>query len=71
MDPKSPASRPLDAAAAAVMTVLCLSWGLNQVAMKLAMPEIPPLIQATTRSLGALAIIVGWMRWRGLPAVRA
>src|SRR5690606_19905931 len=59
--------RPLDPLAAVVMTVLCLSWGLNQVAIKLAIHEIPPLLQALVRSLGAGVIVFVWMRWRRLP----
>ncbi len=34
--------------------------------MKLALPEIPPFVQATVRSIGAFAIIVIWARWRGV-----
>ena len=60
-------SRPLDAVAALIMLALTLSWGLNQVSVKLALPEIPPFIQATVRSIGAFAIIVLWARWRGVP----
>src|SRR6476661_8448276 len=48
-------SRPLDAVAALIMIGVTLSWGLNQVSVELALPEIPPLIQATVRSIGALA----------------
>ena len=59
-------SRPLDAIAAAIMVGLTLSWGLNQVSVKLALPEIPPFIQATVRSIGAFAIIAIWARWRGV-----
>jgi len=59
-------SRPLDALAAAIMVGLTLSWGLNQVSVKLALPEIPPFIQATVRSIGAFAIIAIWARWRGV-----
>jgi drug/metabolite transporter (DMT)-like permease len=59
-------SRPLDAVAAAIMLALTLSWGLNQVSIKLALPEIPPFIQATVRSIGAFAIIAIWARWRGV-----
>lgn len=63
----NPAARPLDGGAAAAMVVLCLSWGLNQVAIKAAMADIPPLIQAGLRSAGALVLIAFWMRWRGVP----
>lgn len=48
------------------MLGLTLSWGLNQVSVKLALPEIPPFVQATVRSIGAFAIIVIWARWRGV-----
>lgn len=59
-------SRPLDAVAALIMLALTLSWGLNQVSVKLALPEIPPFVQATVRSIGAFAIIVLWARGRGV-----
>jgi drug/metabolite transporter (DMT)-like permease len=59
--------RPLDPLAAVIVTVLCLSWGLNQVAIKLAIHDIPPLVQALVRSLGAAIIVFAWMRWRKLP----
>lgn len=55
----SPAARPLDAAAATLAVALCLSWGFNQVAVKLALHDIPPLIQAAFRStFGALMVVV-------------
>jgi drug/metabolite transporter (DMT)-like permease len=52
------ASRPLDAVATALMIILCLSWGLNQVAIKLALPEIPPMMQGALRSFGALPLVL-------------
>jgi drug/metabolite transporter (DMT)-like permease len=60
-------TRPLDAVAASIVVVLCLSWGFNQVAVKLAIPEIPPLIQAAIRSAAATLLVAGWCRIRGLP----
>src|ERR1041385_4956856 len=48
------------------MVALTLSWGLNQVSIKLALPEIPPFIQATVRSIGAFLIIALWARYRGV-----
>jgi drug/metabolite transporter (DMT)-like permease len=45
--------------------VLCLSWGFNQVATKLAIHDIPPLMQATVRSIVAALIVVGWCKLRG------
>jgi len=60
-------ARPLDAAAILITVVLCLSWGVNQVAIKLALPEIPPLIQSAVRSAVAAGIVALWARGRGLP----
>jgi drug/metabolite transporter (DMT)-like permease len=65
--PHSPSSRPLDAIAIAVTVVLCVSWGFNQVAAKLAIHDIPPLIQGTVRSLVATPLVAAWARWRGIP----
>jgi drug/metabolite transporter (DMT)-like permease len=60
-------ARPLDAAAILITVVLCLSWGVNQVAVKLAIPEIPPLIQSAVRSAVAAGIVALWARGRDLP----
>src|SRR5262245_40625066 len=59
-------ARPLDAVAAAIVVVLCMSWGFNQVAVKLAIPDIPPLLQATIRSVIAAVLVALWARWRGI-----
>jgi drug/metabolite transporter (DMT)-like permease len=61
-----PAGRPLDAVATALMVVLCLSWGLNQVAIKLALPEIPPMMQGALRSFGALPLVFIVAQLRGV-----
>jgi drug/metabolite transporter (DMT)-like permease len=62
-------ARPLDALAAAIVLVLCLSWGFNQVAVKLALPEIPPFLQAAIRSAGGALIVTLFARWRGVRLV--
>jgi drug/metabolite transporter (DMT)-like permease len=62
----SPVARPLDAAAVALVLALCVSWGFNQVAVKLALPDIPPLIQAAFRSTFGTFLVLGWMRLRGV-----
>ena len=59
-------NRPLDAMATAVMVILCLSWGFNQVATKLAIHDIPPLTQATIRSVVAALLVAGWCRLRSI-----
>jgi hypothetical protein len=38
---KSATTRALTPAATVLAVVLCVSWGFNQVAIKLALPEIP------------------------------
>lgn len=62
--------RPLDSVGAAIVVALCLSWGLNTVAIKLTLPDVPPLIQATIRSLGALAVVVLWCAARRIPLLQ-
>ena len=58
------AGRPLDAVATGLMIILCLSWGLNQVAVKLALPDVPPLTQGALRSFAALPVVfaTAWLR---------
>src|SRR5947207_6934642 len=60
----SSAGRALTPGAVALMLMLCLSWGFNQIAVKLVLPEVPPMLQALTRSLGALPVLllIGWFR---------
>jgi drug/metabolite transporter (DMT)-like permease len=63
----APSSRPLDALAIAVTVGLCLSWGFNNVAIKLAIHDIPPLIQSSARSAIAAALVASWTKARGIP----
>ena len=58
------AGRPLSPGAIALMLMLCLSWGFNQIAVKLVLPDVPPMLQALIRSAGALPVllIIGWLR---------
>lgn len=47
--------------------VLCLTWGLQQIALKLAAPDVAPLMQLASRS-GVAALLVGLlMLWRQEP----
>ena len=50
------AGRALTPGAIALMLMLCLSWGFNQIAVKLALPDVPPMLQALIRSAGALPV---------------
>jgi len=60
-------TRPLDAAAAALVVFLCLCWGFNQVSVKLAIHDVPPLMQGAIRSFAATILVAGWCRLRGMP----
>jgi drug/metabolite transporter (DMT)-like permease len=61
-----PAHSRLDATAATMMVVLCTLWALNQVAIKIAIAEIPPLLQAGLRSLGGATLVWIWSASRGV-----
>jgi drug/metabolite transporter (DMT)-like permease len=60
-------TRPLDAASMVLVVLICLTWGFNQPAIKLAIHDVPPLTQCAIRSSLATLILLGLMRWRGLP----
>lgn len=65
--PTSPQRRErLDTLAVSLLLTCCVLWGLNQVAAKVALAEVPPLTQAALRSLGAAVLVLGWARWRGI-----
>jgi drug/metabolite transporter (DMT)-like permease len=56
--------RPLDPLGTLIIFGLCASWGLNQVAAKVALADIPPLTQATWRSVGATIVLGAIGIWR-------
>ena len=56
----------LDARALTVLLLCCVIWGVSQVAAKLTLVEVPPLLQAGVRSMGAAVLLLLWSRWRGL-----
>jgi drug/metabolite transporter (DMT)-like permease len=60
--------KPLDRAAILLMLGLCASWGLNQVATKIALADVPPITQSALRSIGASLIVGAYAIWRE-PAV--
>ncbi|WP_149537249.1 DMT family transporter [Siccirubricoccus phaeus] len=62
----SAAGGALPPAAVALMLLLCLVWGLNTVAMKVAGQGIPPVLLAGLRSLVGTATLLAWCRWRRL-----
>ncbi|MBL8326908.1 MAG: DMT family transporter [Rubrivivax sp.] len=56
----------LDTTAVVTLLACCVIWGLGQVAIKLTLVEIPPLLQAGARSAGAALLLLAWMHWRGV-----
>lgn len=56
----------LDAIAIVTLVACCAIWGVSQVAAKVSLTQIPPLLQAGVRSLGAAVLLLLWARWRGL-----
>ncbi|MDP2007620.1 MAG: DMT family transporter [Rubrivivax sp.] len=61
----------LDATAVLLLVACSALWGVAQVAAKVGLAEIPPLLQAGLRSLGAALLLLAWSRARGLPVLQA
>lgn len=57
--------KPLDALAVSVMLMLCVLWGLQQVAVKLAAHGMAPVVQIGLRSAVAALLVCMLMWWRG------
>lgn len=62
----TPDRKPLDALAFGLMTVLCIAWGLQQVTIKIAAPDVSLVMQAGIRSVVATALLLGWAGLRGI-----
>jgi drug/metabolite transporter (DMT)-like permease len=57
----------LDAVAIGSLLLCAALWGLNQTASKVAVAEIPPLLQAALRSTGAALLLGLWAAVRDIP----
>ncbi len=53
-------------AAFAIMVLLCAIWGLQQVAIKLTLAGISPILQVGLRSVIGAVLVFGWARLRGI-----
>ena len=51
----------IDFTAIAILVVICASWGLQQVAIKVAGQGVSPILQAGMRSVGATILLWIWM----------
>ena len=56
----------LDAVAVSSLVLCCALWGLNHTFTKLTLADVPPLVQAGLRSLGAAVLVALWAVWRGI-----
>jgi len=61
-----PTRLALDGRAYALMVGCCILWGLQQVAVKVALPDISPVMQGGLRSIIATALLLLWARMRSL-----
>ncbi|HZW19822.1 DMT family transporter [Noviherbaspirillum sp.] len=57
--------KALDTLAVATMLVLCVLWGLQQVAVKLALPSMGAVMQIGLRSLAAAVLVLALIVWKG------
>ena len=59
--------KPVDALAVTTMMVLCMCWGFNQIAIKVAAADISPIMQSGLRSIIASALLLAWAQLRAIP----
>jgi drug/metabolite transporter (DMT)-like permease len=67
MSHAAPNDRPLDLAGIAGMILCCALWGGNAVAVKFAVPDLPPVGCAAIRFVIGLPVIALVCRWNGSP----
>ncbi len=56
--------RPLDSTAIIIMLMLCLTWGIQQVALKLTAPYLSTAWQLGWRSAIAAVLVAGLIKWK-------
>jgi drug/metabolite transporter (DMT)-like permease len=56
----------LDSTAIILLVSCCMFWGLQQILVKAIMAEVPPLMQASVRCIGACVLLLLWCRARGV-----
>ena len=67
MNPARAPRSPIDRPAALLMTLLCLCWALQQIAVKWAAADMAPVAQIGWRSALAAVLVVGFMAWQREP----
>lgn len=69
--PRVPVQQAVDARAAGVMTLLCLTWSLQQVSLKAVAGQASPMLMVALRSAVAAGLLALLMRRRGERPARA
>lgn len=59
--------KTIDSQAMGLMLLFCLCMGMQQVVLKLAGPDIAPVLQLALRSGIAAVLVAGYMKWRREP----
>lgn len=57
----------LDLTAMVILVILCASWALNQVSIKVAGEGVSPVLQSGIRSIGSTILLLIWMTLRREP----
>lgn len=65
MTPVKSQTSALDLTAILLLFILCASWGLQQITIKVANAGVSPVFQAAIRSWGAAILVFLWMLFRG------
>jgi len=61
----------LDFLAIALLLACCVFWGFQQVLVKATLPEVPPVLQASLRFMGATVLLWLWCHARGVALFRS
>ncbi|WDP93006.1 MAG: DMT family transporter [Desulfobacter sp.] len=62
-----PENKQIDIKGVVLLIILCASWGVNQVAIKIGVTQIPPVFQAALRSAGSGLLVMLWMKFKNQP----
>ncbi len=57
----------LDLLAVSLLVILCISWGVQQVAIKLTVADVSPVMQSAIRAIGASVLVWLWMVYKRQP----
>jgi len=66
-DDRKPKKDALDRTAMLALVILCASWGLQQVTIKVANRGVSPIWQSGIRSIGSALLLLTWMAARRQP----